>query len=168
MFTKVLIAGAGLAALAAAAPLNAQYGYFPPQNNYYPPQGNYGAPYGNAYGYYGNNNQAQFNQQAQYAASRCTAAVQNRLSTRSGVGGILGSMVGINSGGRVLSVTQVSPRSHTVRVRGLASSGRMAYNQYGYGYYGAVGSQYAAGADLSFKCDVDYRGRIRDIDINRR
>ena len=154
MFTKFLTAGAGLAALAAAAPLSAQY---------YPPYaGNYGAPYGNAYGYYNTNNHAQF------AINQCTAAVQNRLSTRAGIGGILGSLVGVNTSGRVLSVTQVNPRSNTVRVRGLASSGRMAYNPYGYGYYGAVGSQYAAGADLSFKCDVDYRGRIRDIDIIRR
>jgi hypothetical protein len=149
MLMKFLTAGAGLAALAAAAPLSAQYGY---------PA--YGAPYGNAYGYNAN--------MTQYAASRCTAAVQQRLSTRAGIGGILGSLAGVNTTGRVLSVTQVNPRSNTVRVRGLASSGRMAYNPYGYGYYGAVGSQYAAGADLSFKCDVDYRGRIRDIDINRR
>ena len=152
MFAKFLTAGAGLAALAAAAPASAQY---------YPPYaGNYGAPYGNAYGYAQNANQ--------YAASRCSAAVQQRLSTRTGIGGILGSMVGVNTSGRVLSVTQVTPRRSTVRVRGLATSGRMAYNPYGYGYYGAVGSQYAAGADLSFKCDVDYRGRVRDIDINRR
>lgn len=153
MFTKFLTAGAGLAALAAAAPLSAQY---------YPPYaGNYGSPYGHAYGYQAHNAH-------QYAASRCSAAVQQRLSSRAGIGGILGSMVGVNTSGRVLSVTQVQPRRGTVRVRGLASSGRMAYNPYGYGYYGAVGSQYAAGADLSFKCDVDYRGRIRDIDINRR
>ena len=150
MFTKFLTAGAGLAALAAATPVSAQYGY---------PA--YGAPYGNAYGYYAQNSQ-------QLAINQCTAAVQNRLSTRAGIGGILGSLAGVNTTGRVLSVTQVAPRRSTVRVRGLASSGRMAYNPYGYGYYGAVGSQYAAGADLSFKCDVDYRGRVRDIDINRR
>jgi hypothetical protein len=153
MFMKFLTAGAGLAAMAAAAPASAQY---------YPPYGgNYGAPYGNAYGYYGHNPQ-------QLAINQCTAAVQNRLSTRAGVGGILGSMVGINTTGRVLAITQVSPRRSTVRVRGLASSGRMAYNPYGYGYYGAVGAQYAAAADLSFRCDVDYRGRVRVVDIDRR
>ena len=149
-FTTKLFAGAATAAALVAAPAAAQY---------YPGY-SYGAPYGNAYGYQAN---AQ-----QYAISRCTAAVQNRLSTRSGIGGILGSLAGVNSTGRVLSITQVNPRSNTVRVRGLASSGRMAYSPYGSGYYGAVGSQYAAGADLSFKCDVDYRGRVRDIDINRR
>jgi hypothetical protein len=44
----------------------------------------------------------------------------------------------------------------------------MASNPYGYGYYGAVGYNYANAADLSFRCDVDNRGRVRNIDFNRR
>jgi hypothetical protein len=44
----------------------------------------------------------------------------------------------------------------------------MAYNQYGMGYYGTLGSNYALQPDLSFSCDVDYRGYVRDVDINRR
>jgi len=79
----------------------------------------------------------------------------------------LGAVLGNQSaGGRVLSITRVNPRRSTVRVTGLANSGRYAYNPYGYGMYGAVG--YAYQPDLSFRCDVDYRGRVRDIDINRR
>ena len=159
MRTKLLIAGAGLAAIAATTPATAQYPY-----GYYPPYGgNYGAPYGNAYGYYGQNANLQ-----QMAASQCSAAVQARLNNRTSVGGILGSMVGLSSNGRVLSVTQVTPRSNRIRVRGFASSGRMAYNPYGAGYYGALGSNYANAADLSFRCEVDYRGRVRDVDIDRR
>ena len=146
---KTLALGAGFAALAAAAPASAQY---------YP-------PYGNAYGYQAN--------ATNMAAQQCAAAVQNRLSTR-GTGsrtGILGSLFGINnySNARVLSVTQVVPRAQTVRVRGIASSGRLAYNPYGVGAYGMLGSNYAQQqADLSFRCTVDYRGIVRDIDINRR
>jgi hypothetical protein len=88
------------------------------------------------------------------AASQCTAAVQNRLYTRN-AGGIIGALLGsYGTTGRVLSVTRVTPTSGGVRVRGLASSGR-----YGYGYNAA---------DLSFRCDVDYRGYVRDVDINRR
>ena len=143
MMTKIFAGAAGLAAIAAAAPAGAQYGY---------------PPYGNAYGYYGNNNVTNF------AVQQCTAAVQNRLSNRVGIAGILGGVLGAPvATGRVLTVTQVNPRASTVRVRGLANSGA---SPYGYGAYGATGYGYQP--DLSFRCDVDYNGRIRDIDINRR
>ena len=142
MMSKILVGGAGLAALAAAAPSAAQYRY-----GYAQPYGyGYGQQYG--YGYRTNTN---------VAAQQCTAAVQNRLYTRNGLGGIIGSLVGsYGSSGRVLSITRVDPNRSYVRVRGLASSGRTAYG-YGYGY-----------PDLSFRCDVDYRGYVRDVDINRR
>lgn len=150
-FTTKLFAGAATAAALVAAPAAAQY---------YPGY-SYGAPYGNAYGY---------NNTSQVLAQRCAAAVQQRLSYRTGnSGGILGALFGINTAtqGRVLNVTQINPNRGTVRVRGLATSGRaMAYNPYGAGYYGS--SAYAYQPDLSFKCDIDYRGVIRDIDINRR
>lgn len=143
IYTKIIAGSAGLAAIAAVAPAAAQYGYAYP-------------PYGNAYGY--NNNVSDL------AVRQCTAAVQSRLSTRSGVSGILGGILGAPiATGRVLSVTQVNPRASGVRVRGLANSG---YSPYGYGAYGAVGYGYQP--DLSFKCDVDYMGRIRDIEIDRR
>jgi hypothetical protein len=144
MITKILAGGAGFAALAAAAPAAAQY-----------------YPY--AYGGYGVN--------TGYAAQQCTAAVQSRLYNRTGVSGILGALLGANtySTARVLNVTQVVPRGSTIRVRGLATSGRYAYNSYGpygVGAYGALGYGYQP--DLTFKCDVDYRGFIRDVDIDRR
>jgi hypothetical protein len=145
--TKILAAGT-MAAAMAAAPAAAQYGY------------SYGAPYGNAYGY---NN---YNNAGADAAQRCSAAVQQRLNTRGGLSGILGAVLGTRAtGGRVLQVTQVNPRRNMVRVRGLANSGAN-YGPYGYGAYGATGYGYQP--DLSFSCDVDYRGYIRDIDINRR
>lgn len=147
MRTKFLIAAGGLAALAAAAPASAQYGYYPPS-------------YGYGYGHNANVNQM--------AASQCSAAVQARLNNRTGLQGILGAVLGANTQARVVSVSQVNPNRNRIRVRGFASSGRYAYNPYGYGYYGAVGSQYGQPADLSFRCDVDYNGRVRDVDINRR
>ena len=147
---KTLALGAGFAALAAASPASAQY---------YP---SYGAPYGNAYGYYANN-------ATNMAAQRCAAAVQQRLSMR-GSTGIIGQLFGVRnySSARVLSVTQVVPRQQTVRVRGVASSGRLAYNPYGVGAYGMLGSNYNQAADLNFRCTIDYRGFVRDVDINRR
>ncbi|HVJ70418.1 MAG TPA: hypothetical protein VM531_02740 [Sphingomicrobium sp.] len=141
---KLMTLGGGFAALAAATPATAQY---------YPGYG-----YGNNYGY--NNNVTQI------AAQQCQAAVQNRLSYRTNNNGILGAILGTSTSGRVLGVTQVTPRRNTVRVRGVASTGRMAYNQYGMGYYGTLGANYQP--DLTFSCDVDYRGYVRDVDINRR
>lgn len=154
MTLKTILAGAAsVAALATAAPAAAQYGYTNP----------YGySPYGYANPYTAN--------ATAMAAQQCSVAVQNRLSRRStsGLGGIVGALLGANSySGRVLSVTQVVPRSSTVRVRGLASSGaRTGYGPYGVGAYGALGYSYQP--DLSFKCDVDYRGYVRDVDIMRR
>jgi hypothetical protein len=152
MMTRMLAGAAGLAAIAGAAPATAQY-Y--PYNSY--------SPY-SAYGAYGVN--------PNVAASQCTAAVQNRLYNRTSLGSILGSLVGIPTGsyGRVLSVTRETPTRSGMRINGLASSGRSAYNgygPYGVGAYGALG--YAnAGADLSWRCDVDYRGYVRNVDIRRR
>ncbi|MCL6697740.1 hypothetical protein LZ496_02940 [Sphingomonas sp. NSE70-1] len=141
---KTMTLGAGFAALAATAPAAAQY---------YPGYGQYG--------YNGYNNNV-----TQIAAQRCQAAVQNRLSYRTNSNGLLGAILGTSTSGRVLGVTQVTQRRNTVKVRGVASTGRMAYNQYGMGYYGTLGANYQP--DLTFSCDVDYRGYVRDVDINRR
>jgi hypothetical protein len=58
-----------------------------------------------------------------------------------------------------------------MRIRGLASSGRYAsnsYGPYGVGAYGALGYGANSAADLSWRCDVDYNGYVRNVDINRR
>jgi len=159
MFTKLLTAGA---AIAAAAPATAQYyGYSQPYG--YARTYGYAQPYGYTQGYAVNTN---------VAAQQCSAAVQNRLYNRSSIGGILGAVLGANTQGRVLSVTQATPRSNgTVRVRGLASSGRYAmngYGPYGVGAYGAAGYGYANQADLSFRCDVGMNGAVYNVSINRR
>jgi len=147
MMKKMIAGGVGIAAMAAAAPATAQYPY-------------QARPYG-----YGNG----YANTTLLATQQCTAAVQQRLYNRSGISGILGAVLGANTQGRVVSITSVNPRSNTIRVRGLASSGRMAYNNYGpygVGAYGAAG--YAYQPDLSFNCTVDYRGYVRDVNINRR
>jgi hypothetical protein len=157
IMTKILAGAAGMAAITAAAPAAAQY---------YPY--GYSNPYNDGYGYsaYGSVNPS-------VAASQCTAAVQNRLYNRTSLGSILGSLVGVPAvgTGRVVAVTSTTPTRSGMRIRGLASSGRMAYNgygPYGVGAYGALGYGYNNTADLSFRCDVDYRGYVRDVDINRR
>jgi hypothetical protein len=152
MFSKFIAAGAALVAAAPAAGQYYGYGYQQP----------YG--YGQAYGYGGINSNV--------AAQQCTAAVQNRLYNRSSIGGILGVFLGQNTTGQVLSVTRISPRSDgMLTVRGLASSGRYAYNSYGpygVGAYGAMGYGYNNAADLSFRCVVAPNGAVSNVSINRR
>ena len=145
--TKFLAGGIAIAALASAAPAAAQY---------YPGYG-YGTPYGGnvigqvlngvlggGYGYngYGNgvNSQALVNQ--------CAAAVQARLS-RGSYGYRYGSPYGAG-GARVLGISRVEPRGDGgLRIRGVATSG------------------YSGQADLTFSCKTDYRGFIRDVDVDR-
>ena len=120
---RLLAGGAAIAALASAAPAGAQY---------YP---GYGNPYG-SYGYggygYGMNSQA--------LVGLCTNAVQARLM-RYGYAGY--------GGGRVLGVSQVSPRGDGgIHIKGVATSGSGA-------------------PDLRFDCRTDGRGLIRDLDISR-
>jgi len=61
---------------------------------------------------------------------------------------------------RVTAITDVQRRMRGIRVRGLLdtgmSGGRPPYGG-GYGGYG----------DLSFRCDVDYRGYVSDVRIDR-
>jgi hypothetical protein len=151
-FTKFLAAGVAIVAVASAAPAAAQY---------YPGYG-YGNPYGgnvigqvlngvlgNGYGNYGANSQVAVNQ--------CAAAVQQRLNGGYGYNGYGNISYGYSNGARVLGISRVEPRSNgELLVRGVANSGRYAY---GYNGQGQI--------DLTWKCKVDYRGFIRDIDINR-
>lgn len=170
MITKLLAGAAGLAALGATTPAAAQYynGYYGNSytNGYY---GNSYNGYNNGYGYNGYSN-GYVNASA--AAQQCSAAVQNRLYNRTSIASILGSLVGINTNNaRVLSVTAERPTRYGMRIDGLASSGRMAYNNYGaygVGAYGALGYNYAQQADLSFHCNVDANGYVRSVKINRR
>jgi hypothetical protein len=170
---KIAIGAVGMAALlGASAPAAAQY---------YPGSG-YGNvigqviqsvinPYGSQYGQYGYGQyggQYGYGMNQQLAVQQCTAAVQQRLGGYGNYGGYGGAYGYANaySQGRVLGITRVDHRSNTtLRVRGYATSGM---NYGGYGGYGAYGGYNNAQADLTFKCDVDYRGYVRDVDINRR
>lgn len=182
--TKILAGGVGLAALASAAPAAAQY--------YPQPYSNYGYGYnqnpvgqiiGQILGYgrypYGNYGYNQYSNQS-VAVDQCARAVEARLNGYNngyyGYGNVpYGGQYGYgqygynnryNMGGRVQGITRVDRKSYGLKVYGVASSGYQGYDGYGRQGYGSYG--YNAGADLSWKCEVRYDGRIRDIDINRR
>lgn len=181
------LGAAGLAALAiASAPAEAQYpGYgYPNPSPYGYPYG--GSPYGNyQYGYppntigqvlqsifnpYGNFGYGGYGRvNPQVAVNQCVAAVQQRLAYRGGYGGYGGynpyGYGNAYNNGRIVGINRVEQRSATtLRVRGYASSGMNYGYRGGYGGYGG----YNSAPDLSFRCDVDYRGYVRDVDINRR
>ncbi len=94
--------------------------------------------------------------QAQLAAQQCSAAVEAELKTRD-----YGAVSQPGTTG-VLTVTRADAEKKFVRVRGTATSGVPAI-------VGAVGSLAAAQApaDLTFKCRIDYRGRVLELDIDR-
>jgi hypothetical protein len=150
--TKLLAGGIAIATLAGAAPAAAQY--YPG----YGPGYGYGNPYGgNVVGQVVNNVLGNnYGGNSQVAVNQCAAAVQQRLSGGYGYNGYG------NAGGRVLGISRVEPRGNgELLVRGVANSGR--YGGYGYnGGYNGPGQ-----VDLTWKCRVDYRGFVRDIDINR-
>lgn len=178
-FKTILAGGVAAAALLSAAPAAAQY---------YPNYGSGGGVVGQvinqvlgggAYGGYGINSQA--------AIDRCAAAVTDRVNREYGNRyggyspyggyGTYGGYGGYNSyaggGARVLGVTSVERRSGGgLRVRGVATANaNTGYGGYGgyspYGGYGGYGGYQQAPAELSFKCNVDYRGYITDIDLDR-
>ena len=168
--SKILAGGVAFAALASAAPAAAQY---------YP---GYGQPnvvgqvinqvLGGGYGV-----------NSQVAVQRCAAAVEQRINyqynrgyAQGGYGGYGGYNPGYayQSTARVLGVTSVERRSNNgLRVRGVATANAYAagygapYGGYqgGYGYNGGYAPQQQG--ELTFKCNIDYRGYISDIDLDR-
>jgi len=186
------------AAVGLATPASAQYypqpGY--PQQGYpqqgYPGYGNNNPVeqiVGQIFGYgrypHGNYGYNQYGNQS-VAIDQCARAVEQRLNGyRGGYYGYgnmpnsgynqgygnqrYGNQYGYNqgyAGGRVQGITKVERKKYGLKVWGVASSGYRGYSGYnrqGYGNYG-----YSAGADLKWDCEVNYDGRIREIDINRR
>jgi hypothetical protein len=139
--TRLLAGGAAIAALASAAPAAAQY---------YPGYGypGYGSPYGgNVVGQVLNNVLGGgYGANSQVLVNQCAAAVQARLSRTYAYG----SPYGYGGGARVLGISRVEPRGDGgLRIRGVATSG------------------YSGRPDLTFSCKTDYRGFIRDVDVDR-
>ena len=189
--TLKLAAAAALAGTI-AAPAAAQYAQPYPQTypqqyapNAYPqqayPQGynGYGYQQGYQQGYAQNPIQQvidgllgnRYNVTDRQAVSQCAAAVVNQAQVQYRYGyGQQGYAYGQGYGQRgyqqgfaapsmrVTAITNVERRSGGLRVSGLLDSGRYAYAQ-GYNNGGA--------GDLSFRCNVDYRGAVTNIRIRQ-
>lgn len=168
IMSKFLVGGAAFVAATATSPASAQY------------NPDYGAPnvvgqvvgqvLGTPYGGFGYNG---YNSDTQWAVQQCAVAVEQRLGGGYGGYGAAGAYGpghdaygnhvggGYGAGGRVLAITHADRHSRgRVKVKGIASSGMNAV----YGGYG-----YAQGpGELTFRCEVDYRGNISDLHIDRR
>lgn len=95
--------------------------------------------------------------QAQLAAQQCSAAVEAELKTRD-----YGAVSAPGTAG-VVTVTRADAEKRFVRVRGTATSGVPAI----VGAVGTLAATQAPPADLTFKCRIDYRGRVLELDIDR-
>lgn len=68
---------------------------------------------------------------------------------------------------RVTAITNVERRNRGLRVTGLIDMGANGYSQPPYGNaYGYNQQSYGQG-DLSFRCNVDYNGRVTNVRLNR-
>ena len=181
MFLAAGAAGLAVAAMPAAAQTYPQPGYAYPQQGYppqaYPQQGQnvvsqmIGQLLGNRY---------QANDR--YAVERCATAAMaqaNAQYRRNPYGQGYGNQgYGYGNQGyppqaamRVTQITEVRRRNNGVRVSGLLDSragyGQPYGNAYGYQGQGYQDPRYAAQGDLSFRCNVDYRGAVSNVRIGR-
>ena len=165
------------------APAPGQPGYAYTQQGYAQPGYAYGQQ-GYAYGQqgYGQNPVAsiidqllgnRYNVTDRTAVSRCASAAMTQAAARYGNGyannGYDQRYGGYNRAAamRVTSITSVQRRTNGLRVSGMMTSGYGG--QYGnqYGYQNGNGYQNGAyaGSNVSFRCNVDYRGQVTNIRI---
>ena len=105
------------------------------------------------------------------AVSQCASAALNQAAAQYGSGyGAYSQRYGQQYGQgynrhsamRVTAITSVQRRNSGLRVSGLMHSG----GAYGGNQYAYQNRNYAAG-DLSFRCNVDYRGAVTNLRIGR-
>jgi hypothetical protein len=187
--THYLAAAAAIGSLAVPAAAQTAYPYGNQQQYQQVPQPYPGQPgYGYAQqGYPGYNQSAaqdpvsqiinsllgnRYNVTDRQAVSQCASAAMTQAQAKYGNRynqgyGNNGYNRSYNNAMRVTSITDVQRRNNGLRVSGLMSSGYAGQygNQYGYQNRGNAG-EYAAG-DVSFRCNVDYRGQVTNVRIGR-
>jgi hypothetical protein len=153
-----IAAAASLAGLVAAAPAVAQYNPYPNQPGYdypaYPGQSQGDAQAQRVIGgivdaLIGN----RYDVSDRQAIRRCSFAAVRQAESQYApyFRGQPYAYQGYGGHVRVTAITEVNRRRQGIRVKGLLNTAR-----YGYGRSGR-------GADLSFRCDVDYRGNVYNV-----
>jgi hypothetical protein len=185
---RFLAASAAIATITAAAPALAQpnypYPYAQPQYpNQYPqqypqayPQTGYAYPGQPGYGaqnpvgaiinqLLGN----RYNVTDRTAVTQCATAAQAQAAAQyrpNGYGQNYQGYPGYNgayNSARVTGITNVERRNNGLRVSGLMSSGMYG----GYGNQGYNPAYANSASDLTFRCNVDYRGAVTNVRIRR-
>jgi hypothetical protein len=158
------------------APGQPGYGYYPQQG--YPQQGYGQQPYGG----YSNDPIGQivnqrlgnrYNVTDRTAVRQCASAAVQQASAQ--YRQPYGNAYGYNNNRgynqdypammRVTAITNVERRRNGLRVSGLLDS-RSGYPPHGQAY-GYQNQGYAATGDLSFRCNVDYRGAVTNLRVRR-
>ena len=168
------------------APGQPGYGYYPQQPNY--GQQGYGQP---GYGYQDQNSLGAIIGQllgnrytvtdrtaVQQCASAAMAQANAQYRPQNGYGQPYGNAYGYNNtrgygynqgygmNMRVTAITNVERRQSGLRVSGLIDSRGGSYPPHGQAY-GYQNQGYAATGDLSFRCNVDYRGAVTNVRVRR-
>ena len=159
------------------APGQPGYGYYAPQQGY---QQGYGQP---GYGYSQQNSLGaiigqllgnRYNVTDRTAVQQCASAAmaqasaqyrpRNAYGQRSGYNQGYGYQQGYNSAAmmRVTAITNVERQRYGLRVSGTIDS-RSGYPPYGQAY----GYRNQGTGDLSFRCNVDYRGAVTNVRIRQ-
>ena len=196
IFKSVLTAAAliGIAAPAAAQYPDPQQQPYPPQQYPQPAPGQPGYGYYPQQGYgqqgysqqpYGNDPMSQvigqllgtrYNVSDRTKVQQCASAAMQQASAQ--YGAPYGNAYGYNRNRgynqgynnaaammRVTAITNVERRNNGLRVSGLLDS-RAGYPPNGRAY-GYQNNGYAATGDLSFRCNVDYRGAVTNVRVRR-
>ena len=194
MFKSVLTAAAVIGGLAAPAMAQNPYPYPQPAPGqpgygYYPQQPGYGQP---GYGYQNQNSLGsiigqllgnRYNVTDRTAVQQCASAAMQQASAQyrpqNGYGqppygnaygynnnrGYGYNGQGYNPTMRVTAITNVERRQNGLRVSGLIDSrGGYPPQAQAYGYQN---QGHAATGDLSFRCNVDYRGAVTNLRVRR-
>ena len=167
------------------APGQPGYGYYPPQQGYgqqgygygYQDQNGLGAIIGQLLG---NRYNVTDRTAVQQCASAAMAQANAQYRPQNGYGQPYGNAYGYNDNRgygqgynqgygmnmRVTAITSVERRRSGLRVSGLIDSRGGSYPPYGQAY-GYQNQGYAATGDLSFRCNVDYRGAVTNVRVRR-